>query len=81
MTGTKGKSGGQRSGAGRPPKNVVIGRGFKIRSGDKVIVRSVFPDGVTQGRLATVALEGSSHRRIIKLICDDGETIVVGLYS
>jgi hypothetical protein len=81
MTGQQGRSGGRRDGAGRPPTNIAIGRKFTIRAGQQVIVRSVFPDGLTQGRLATVALGGNSRNRIIELSCDDGELIVISLHT
>jgi hypothetical protein len=81
MTGKHGKSGGRREGAGRPPTRIRIGRRFTIRAGQQVFVRSVFPDGVTEARLATVTLGGDSRNRTIELACEDGETIVIGLYS
>jgi hypothetical protein len=81
MTGAKGKSGGSRDGAGRPAQNLTIGRGFKIRVGDKVLVRSEYQDGSTLDKLAVVSLRGNSRSRIIRLACDDGETIVISLYS
>lgn len=81
MAGKRDKSGGPRDGAGRPPQNITIGRKFTIRAGQQVLVRSVFPDGITRGRLATVSLGGHSRNRTIELICDDGETIVISLYT
>ena len=66
---------------GRPPKNIRIGRGFKIRADNKVLIHSEFPDGRTPSRLAVVSLSGNSRNRIIRLACDDGETIVVSMYQ
>lgn len=80
MTKIKRKSGGLREGAGRPPQNISIGRIFKIRTGEQVLINSIFPDGsATGGRLARIELGGDTKNRIIRLVCDDGETIVIGL--
>ena len=81
MSGTKGKSGGSRDGAGRPAQNMTIGRGFKIRAGNKVLVRSEYEDGCTMSKTAIVSLSGNSRNRTIRLTCDDGETIVISIFS
>ena len=81
MVGKKGKSGGPRKGAGRPPEVIRIGRKFSIRAGQQVLIRSKFEDGITRLRMATVELEGASRNRTINLHCDDGETIIIAMLS
>ena len=64
--------GGRRPGAGRKPTR------FTVRQGQKVLIRSVFDDGVTEGRLAEVELKGKGTDRTLLFKMED-ETIVVTL--
>ena len=81
MTGTKGHSGGAREGAGRPAEGLRIGRRFTIKAGETVLVHEFCQDGIEQGRLATVRLEGRGRNRQIVLEYEDGSGVRIGLYS
>jgi len=81
MVGKKGRSGGAREGAGRPAEMLRIGRRFTIKAGETVLVHEFSQDGIEQGRLATVRLEGRGRNRQIVLLYEDGSGVRIGLYS
>jgi len=76
MTGTKGKSGGARKGAGRPADVIRIGR-TAFHSGDAVKVFSEYPEWTGLPREAILRVDGVGGRYHICIACDDGETIVI----
>lgn len=75
MSGVKGKSGGRRDGAGRPPQN------FTVKDDTVVLTRYECEDGRTQTRRATVELRGRGRNRHIHLVHDDGSRIVISIYT
>ena len=72
MAGVKGRSGGRREGAGRPPEVISIGRQFTLRAGESVQVSYIAESGVTQERSAILHLEHAAPGYRLVLDTEDG---------
>lgn len=69
MPGQKGRSGGERAGAGRPAVKATI------RTGDGLMLTQVYPDGVVDLGRGAVIVEGRGHSRVIRIPQPDGSEI------
>lgn len=74
MSGAKGKSGGEREGAGRPPNSATI------KAGNPVMVSRKFPDGVEHIGTGTVSITRSGNDRIVRVALEDGSTLVITVF-
>lgn len=77
MTGIKGRSGGRRKGAGRPPEVVSIGRKFTLRAGDLVQIYTE-ENGTTQERSAILHLERATSGYRLVLETEAGWRATIG---
>lgn len=75
MTGAKGRSGGKREGAGRPPAPSVKGR--RIEQGQKFLYHALTDahEPLDMGHMATIT---HMTRTMIELRLDDGSLIHLG---
>jgi len=68
MPGVKGKSGGPREGAGRPPQN------FRLTLAGRYLLKEQTPDGVLPARMAEVV---EVSRSALTLEFDDGSKLTI----
>lgn len=65
MTGVKGKSGGLREGAGRPPQSVRIKHGSKILMSEKYQGRAVARSNGRALEIGSIEIDGRGKFRLV----------------